>query len=92
MARYIDAEALLEQVIKKKSEVGQARYTDGFNDAILRVRSMISAAATADVVPRSEVLAVLEEFDWSAKYFKIPDGCAIISLDKLEELKKKYTE
>ena len=55
MARYIDADALLEKIGKKKSEVGKARYPDGFNDAIARVRSMISKASTANVAPRAEV-------------------------------------
>lgn len=35
---------------------------------------------------------IFEEIDESTKYFRIPDGCAIISLKKLEELKKKYVE
>ena len=46
--RLIDADALLRQVIKKKSEIAQARYTEGFNDAILRVRSMIHSAPTIE--------------------------------------------
>lgn len=55
MARYIDADSLLEQISKKKCEVGKIRYLDGFNDGLMRVRSIISAAPTADVVPKSEV-------------------------------------
>ena len=55
MARYIDADLLLERLSKKKSEVAKGRYTEGFNDAIMRVRSMVSSASTADVVPKSEV-------------------------------------
>ena len=56
MARYIDADSLLEQISKKKCEVGKIRYLDGFNDGLMRVRSIISAAPTADVVPKSEVV------------------------------------
>lgn len=55
MTRYIDANVLLEQISKKKCEVGKTRYIDGFNDGLMRVRSMISTAPTADVVPKSEV-------------------------------------
>lgn len=55
MARYVDADSLLEQISKKKCEVGKIRYLDGFNDGLMRVRSIISAAPTADVVPKSEV-------------------------------------
>lgn len=51
MPRYIDADALLERLTKKKSEVAKARYTEGFNDAISRVRSMISSASTENVAP-----------------------------------------
>lgn len=50
MSRYIDADILMEQVTKKKPEVAKVRYTEGFNDAIMRVRSMIHSAPTADVV------------------------------------------
>lgn len=50
MSRYIDAEKLMEQVVKKKPETAKVRWTEGFNDAIARVRSMIHSAPTADVV------------------------------------------
>jgi hypothetical protein len=56
MARYIDADKLLEQVTRKKSEVAQKRYTDGFNDAIMRARSMIHSAPTIDVALKAEVV------------------------------------
>lgn len=51
MARLIDADDLMACVIRKHSEVGKIRYTEGFNDAILRVRSMIHSAKTIDAVP-----------------------------------------
>ena len=47
--RSIDADKLMEQVTKKKPEAAKARWTEGFNDAIMRVRSMIHSAPTADV-------------------------------------------
>lgn len=46
---YIERGALLEQLNKKKAETGKMRYTEGFNDAIMRVRSMVDSASTADV-------------------------------------------
>ena len=55
MARYIDADSLLEQISKKKCEVGKIRYLDGFNDGLMRVRHIISTSPTADVLPKSEV-------------------------------------
>lgn len=48
---YIERGALLEQLNKKKAETGKMRYTEGFNDAIMRVRSMVDSASTADVAP-----------------------------------------
>ena len=48
---YIERGVLLEQLNKKKAETGKMRYTEGFNDAIMRVRSMVNSASTADVAP-----------------------------------------
>lgn len=42
------------------------------------------------VIPRSEIVEMFEEIDVSTKYFHIPDGCAVISLKKLDEIKKKH--
>ena len=63
MVRYIDADSLLEQISKKKCEVGKIMYLDGFNDGLMRVRSVISAAPTADVVPKSEVERLKEQIE-----------------------------
>lgn len=49
MAEYIEREALMEQLQKKKYKVARERYNEGFNDAILKVRSMVHSAPTADV-------------------------------------------
>lgn len=46
----IDADDLMAGLNRKHSEVGKIRYTEGFNDAILRVRSMIHSAKTIDAV------------------------------------------
>lgn len=48
--RPIDADDLMNCVNRKHSEVGKSRYTEGFNDAVLRVRSMIHSAKTIDAV------------------------------------------
>lgn len=77
MARYIDANLLLEQLNKKKLEVGKVRYVEGFNDAIMRVRSMISSSATADAV---DVVRCKDCRHWysptkdDAHYCRIPQG------------------
>ena len=49
--RLIDAGELMEQLVKKKPEVAAIRYTEGFNDALLRFRSMVHGAPTVDAVP-----------------------------------------
>ena len=51
MPRYIDADALQLQLQKKKPGAANGRYTDGFNDALLRFKSMVHSAKTIDVVP-----------------------------------------
>ena len=49
--------------------------------------------ATADVAPKSEVAReIFEEIDTMIFGAIIPNDCAIISIAKLAELKKKYTE
>ena len=44
--RLIDANELLERVNKKQAGPANARYTEGFNEAIMKFRSMIHGAPT----------------------------------------------
>lgn len=44
--RLIDADKLQAQLQKKKPEACTIRWTEGFNDALLRFKSMISTAPT----------------------------------------------
>lgn len=44
MPDAISRQALTRQLLKKKSTVADKRYTEGFNDAIMRARSMVHAA------------------------------------------------
>lgn len=46
--RLISADALLERLIRKKAEPANKRYTEGFNDALMRFRSMVSTAPTIE--------------------------------------------
>jgi hypothetical protein len=50
MAKFVDADKLTDSLTRKKSSVANQRYTDGFNDALMRFRSMLSKYPTADVV------------------------------------------
>ena len=46
--RLIDGDALQEKLTKKKPGPANARYTEGFNDALLRFKSMINTAPTIE--------------------------------------------
>lgn len=51
MAEYIEREALQEALQRKKSGVADRRYTEGWNDCLLRVKSMVHSAKAADIAP-----------------------------------------
>lgn len=51
MAEYIEREALQAALVRKRCGVANQRYTEGWNDCLLRVKSMVSKAPAADVVP-----------------------------------------
>lgn len=46
--RPIDADALMERLTRKKADVANQRYTEGFNDALLKFRSMLHSEPTLD--------------------------------------------
>ena len=47
---------LMQRLERKKSSVHDKAYTDGFNDAILRVRSMVNGAAACPTTNWKAVL------------------------------------
>lgn len=51
MAEYIDREAFQAALVRKQCGPANKRYTEGWNDCLLRVKSMVSKAPSADVVP-----------------------------------------
>ena len=51
MSRCIDADALQAQLERKKAGVTNQRYTEGWNDCMMRVKSMVSTAPTIDIMP-----------------------------------------
>lgn len=51
MPRYIDVDELQVRLERKKADVAKQRYTEGWNDCMMRVKSMVSKAPTADVAP-----------------------------------------
>lgn len=48
--RLVDANLLMEALQKKKSSVADGRFTDGYNDALMRFRSMIHSAPSVEAV------------------------------------------
>ena len=55
MAKYLDSEAFQAALVRKKcgpaNQPTNQRYTEGWNDCLLRVKSMVSKAPAADVAP-----------------------------------------
>lgn len=48
MAKYLDSEAFQAALVRKQCGPANQRYTDGWNDCLLRVKSMVSKAPAAD--------------------------------------------
>ena len=55
--RLGDLDQLMDQVVRKKVDWNNRKYMEGFNDCILRVRSMIHSAQTID----PESLPIVQE-------------------------------
>lgn len=51
MPEYIEREALQDALMRKQCGPANKRYTEGWNDCLMRVKSMVSNAHTADVTP-----------------------------------------
>ena len=51
MAEYLIKETLQEKLNRKKAGPANKRYTEGWNDAILMVKSMIHGEKAAGVAP-----------------------------------------
>ena len=51
MAEYIEKQTLQAKLNRKKAGPANKRYTEGWNDAILMVKSMIHSEKAADVAP-----------------------------------------
>lgn len=61
MARAIDADYLMERLNKKKAGPANKRYTEGFNDCLMRVRSMVHSMPT--LTPPNEWVNRVRELD-----------------------------
>ena len=85
MARYIDADTLLENLKKQYGEELGWQCTINVSD----IGAMIEDAPAADVVPRSVIAEIFDAIDESM----IRDHIAMVMrVDKFIEIKKKYME
>ena len=57
--RPVDADALMAKLNRKKAGPANQRYTEGFNDCLMRVRSMVHSAPT--LTPPNEWVSVEDE-------------------------------
>ena len=53
MAEYIEREALQTALQRKKAGAANARYVDGWNDCLMRFKSMVSCFPAAEIAPVS---------------------------------------
>lgn len=51
MAEYIEREAFQAALQKKKADIANKRYTEGWNDCLMRIKSMVSCFPAADAAP-----------------------------------------
>lgn len=56
--RPVDADALMAKLNRKKAGPANQRYTEGFNDCLMRVRSMVHSAPT--LTPPNDWVSVEE--------------------------------
>ena len=89
MARYIDADKLLE----KAEEIEWFNDGTGYYDLINIVHKYdVETAPTADVVPRAEVAReIFEEIREKGKFNEPIVDYVCLSFEELAEIEKKYT-
>lgn len=68
--RLIDADKLQEALVKKKCGSANIKYTDGFNDALLKVKSMVHSATTIEAVHMEVYKQVVWERDTAVRQLK----------------------
>lgn len=51
MTEYIERDALQATLVRKQCGPANKRYTEGWNDCLMKVKSMVSSAPAADVAP-----------------------------------------
>ena len=94
MARAIDADYLMERLNRKKAGPTNKRYTEGFNDCLMRVRSMVHSMPTLTPPNENEWVSVEERLPeehpsmfarffgtdrWSVGMFKVCSHAVIVT-------------
>ena len=74
--RLGDLDQLMDQVVRKKVDWNNRKYMEGFNDCILRVRSMIHSAKTID----PESLPIVQELRAELERVKAERDAAVSDL------------
>lgn len=89
--RYIDANALQVRLERKKAGIANQRYTEGWNDCMMRVKSMVSKSSTINVhqwctgigfdhIGRTVIIAVTVQNVAERRCTKIIDGIKMVSI------------
>lgn len=84
MDKYINQQTLQNALERKQCGPADQRYTDGWNDCLLRVKSMVSKAPAADVAPIEALERLRDELC-------AQDLITMEGLRKLNTLIGKYT-
>ena len=84
MDKYINQQTLQNALERKQCGPANQRYTDGWNDCLLRVKSMVSKAPAADVAPIEALERLRDELC-------AQDLITMEGLRKLNTLIGKYT-
>ena len=82
MARAIDADYLMERLNKKKAGPANKRYTEGFNDCLMRVRSMVHSMPT--LTPPNEWVSVNKRLPEKRKDVLVHYGNGRIGIDWID--------
>lgn len=92
---YEDDECIMKNCVEALDVIRHQRATIEFLQKTIlenEQRHLEVLLERNDEVAVEVAREIFKEIDESTKYFHIPNGCAVISLEKLDELKKKYTE
>lgn len=69
--RPIDANELQERLKRKTPEPGKRNYVEGFNDCLMRVKSMVHSAKTLNYEP-------VVHAHWIQHYLKTNHDCIVV--------------